>query len=806
MRIAALLGGEIGIEKENKAQTEKYAHLRTQSRRRTDAARTSVKRESPGKGPSTSGKRKSALPQNRIDSSRGMEAVRRAESRLAGRAAGPRGEHPRTTPKGPGYWGRVRINFLAAHRDHRIMTLGGAILSLVPSPGKQERVNPSFIQDSRNHLLDPLKAVHHGSNILFREGNRRGGLYRPHPFYEEVMKILASWEVEKIDSEIELLETNPRKLSVENCAALCQVLYSPLVRLLALEGAPLESAIRHYYKLIVLRNSENASKDTIKEAVHEVMNNLPILFHRLRYGCYPLLLKLTGSSFIRYEDFFTKHRDKYLTFLNLREEDILIPPDLLPPVSPEEMSDTPPGFTAKSGKKKEISRNFVESILVLQEMFPQAGFENLKAFPDLLPYFSSFIPFLRDFALISPKDPLHSIVVIMGILREFFFAFGGVKMRTLKNEDWNLKDPRSAFERYTLQWTRHLEDYLPKQILSPLKEYCREREGPAKQASAYGHRIESNILHLKRNLYLPYLKIPKSTFPAPPLLKGQQKLWHLVDDLTSFLTSMSTEISSGENSAAVINPQDPIQFEVEGLVSKRFRVVMKRRGQAFTNSVLIAQTAALTGILGEFLNNPDSFYYHAPPVVTYRTVKEDSIIPQYKVEPLNTERLFLESDRRLDKGKKAEAHDGKHGFNRLISSLEKALESLQQTKIPSSLLLIAAERPEEGVKFRALLEWGLREDDSWYHHSEGGYAALLENTSGEQAVILVHRLQKRMGTQTESGGTFVGITPLKEGWSPEEAISYAEKALAESQRHGGRAIILFDIQKDRYRAFAPVPQ
>lgn len=47
MKMAALLGGKVGIEKEDEGISEKYARLRAQSRRRTDIPRPAEKKERP---------------------------------------------------------------------------------------------------------------------------------------------------------------------------------------------------------------------------------------------------------------------------------------------------------------------------------------------------------------------------------------------------------------------------------------------------------------------------------------------------------------------------------------------------------------------------------------------------------------------------------------------------------------------------------------------------------------------------------------------------------------------------------------
>jgi hypothetical protein len=703
------------------------------------------------------------------------------------------------------------MNFLAAGRDHKVMTLGSAISTLLPAGDRNDRINPAFLPEVEKHLLPLLTSVQKGSLTLLKGGNRRGSLHRPDPFYRRVLEILSDWPVEAVQGELKRLSMQSRHLSVTQCAPLCRALYRPLVRLLALtplpgnreEGDPLESAVRHYYKLNHLLNAQEAQK-VYKQAAMEVLNNLPLLFQRLHYTYYPLLLKLSSTSFFRHDEFFLDHRSEYLPFLGLQEEDLVPCPATLPPVSPEEYSDLPgPALAEKQEEPKKISGSFTEGLRLLQDMFPQAGFEDLSSGPDLLPYFKTHIPFPKNFDLINPADPLQSIVVIMGILRELFFAFGGIKMGALKNEEWDVEDLRQTFESYTLQWFRYLEDFIPKQLLEPLLEYCREVEKGSAEKSEYAQKLEMNYIRLKKMLYLPHLEIPKSNHPRPPVGERQPKLFNLTDDLVNLLSNMIRDTSPGGESRAILNGSDPIQFEVQSLVSRRFLLTLKRREITPDNNILVRYTTALSEVLNEFLNNPSSFYYRAPLTPVYRTLKSGGTTPQYNVPPLDTEKLLKELDKRHSKDLILDQEEERRSGENLLIGIAEALEQLMAEKIDWSLMLMQPTGQSCEDPLEQLLRQTLREEDHWYHREKNGFAILLRNTSAEGSVYLANRIQKQLKESLPECYYSVGITPLQEEWSPEEVIARGEKTLSQSRKREGGVIILFDAHRSRYRIFAP---
>jgi len=791
-KMAALLGGEVGFEQDDQALKEKYAKVRSQSRRRTDSPKsTSKNRTSANKGTPVEepkGPRSGHSDKNRKSSSANPRFVINSERKK-----------PAVAKEKPRYWARVRMNFLAASRDHKILTLGSALTTLLPSSEGNDRLNPEFVKEAEHYLISPLKQIKKGSTTLLTGGNKRGSLHRPHPYYRTILEILSQWQVESIEIELKRLSVQSKRIPINQCSSLCQATYSPFIRLMNQDDLAIESAVRHYFKLNLLNGME---KKRAKQAAMEVLNNYPLATKRLEFSYFPLLLKLSSTSFAKNDEFFSNQKRTYLPFLGLTESDIIKMNTPLPPVAPEELSESPMPNTPKE-EPKPIPPSFTEGMRLLQEMFPQAGFEDLSAEPDLIPYFKPLLALPKNIELLPPHDPLQSIVIIMTILRELFFAFGSLKMGLLHTEEWSLDDIRHTFESYTLHWFQYMEDFLPKQILDPLQEYCREIEKGTADKSEYAQRLEHNIIRTKKILYLPHMQTFKSPFPRPVLGERQPKLYDLTDDLFSLLAAMDEDIKKTRK--AVLNDDETIIFEVESMVSKRLISVIRKKEMTVTNSVLVKITAQITGVLNELLNNPSSFYYKAPITPIYRTLKGGTG-PQYNVPGLKTEKLIKDWENRGssqtdEKTPTVEANSP----NQLKGDIELALEDLRLKKVESALMYLTPQG-EAGGQLQALLIQNLRDDDSWYHRAKGGYAVLLRNTPPEGTVVLANRIQKSLRAAQEGETAAVGITPLQDDWDWTAATARAEKTLKESQKRNGGVIILFDAKGGRYRIFAPAKE
>jgi len=520
-------------------------------------------------------------------------------------------------------------------------------------------------------------------------------------------------------------------------------------------------------------------------------------------------MKLCSATFSPYDEFYASRQEDYLPFLDLKKEDILVPPAVLPPVAPEENQKNPVIWTAPEQEIHPVPVEFSEGLILLQEMFPQAGFEDLTNFPDLQPYFAPLFSFPRNFELLPPADPLHSITVIMSILKELFFGFGTIQFGPLKSEEWDLPDIRTVFEEYTGHWFRYLEDYLPRLILNPLLEYCRGVEKGAEfMETEYAEKIESELLWYKRSLFLSHMKLHRTNSPRPPLPPGIRKLGHLTDDLTNLLITILKLSRENLQGGGIRNLTAPIRFAIETPVSARYLLVLRKRKLPPANSELVRDTARILCVLNEFLANPESLYYRDSPRVIFRSLNSDPNRPVYSLKPLNTMEIIREWDERIKTSEEANAvplgRRPGHTPEDLAADLEICLINLKKARVDSVLIYLRINSEVPGDPMEAVLHNTLRDEgDHWYRTDPAECVLLLEDTSADGAVVLTHRLLKQLLPLYEpSIRISVGITPLAEDWTKEESLFRGKNTLREAEKKDSPVIVLFDGIRKKYRIFA----
>jgi len=802
-RMAALLGGEIGIEKDSKSIQQGYEKISSQSRRKTDSSRKSgIKRQntngaekSAGKHVKTSGK-SDVQGKSSNDREKGKNSVPMViDSR----------KKSRTVKKNrKNYWVRIRTNFLSARREHNIKTMASALSSILPFNTGTDEINPRFIIEVEKNLYEPILRIQKGAATLLAGGSRRNLKYRPDPFYKAVLEILSEWDTKILGQELAKLEKITKKLSTESCTHLCRALFTPIIRLQNLEeSSHITNSIRHFYELnLKIGKSDDPKKLAImKKMSLEIMNLYPVIFKRIHHGYYPLLMNLSCSSFSLYSEFYTSCALEYLGFLLLDADSVLVPPKEMPPVSPEKNSQMQTDWEPPQNDEKPIPMEFTHGLRLLQDMFPQSGFDDMAQYPDYYPYFQPVFDLPRNFELLPADDPLQGITIIISFLRDLFFAFGSVQFTSIKIKEWDLPEIRSVFEEYTAGWYGFLENFLPKLLLTPLLEYCRGIEKSNEfGSSTYGSKLESKIFWLKRTYCNPHLEVVKSIHRKPPETGKITKIYNLTEDFYSLFKAI---LNNDAPDPGIKNLDEPIHFEVPTLISKRFINLLQRRGLKGTNRDLLSSTASILCLLNELLNKTNSFYYKNSPDPIYRCEPGNRNNPVYSVTPIETEKIMKGADRRLDEAAHTEGGSEEiHPSTR--EELEKVIADELERDGEGTLLLhmniseAVTDNPMEPV-----LDNTLRIDpDKWYRISDEEWLIILPDTPSEGGVRLTTRLLNQLvPLYGPNIGIYAGLTPLETGWTASKALYISDNTLKESKKRNGEVVVLYTPAEKKYRLY-----
>ncbi|MDR1894004.1 MAG: hypothetical protein LBQ61_04825 [Spirochaetales bacterium] len=847
-RVASLLGGQVGVEKDSAELMKGYEKISHLSRVRPAARKAGEGASRPGPGgPPASG-----------------ESRRPAARRPAPPVKTPpprRRPGPRVPLIKMGWLDRLRTNWTAAKGDHNILPLGAALSSLFPFSNPRETIKTSFIKSGQKYFYQPLANIQEGLKRLAAGSDGIQNVSRPMPFDKTILKILLSFNLGGLKEELAEAEKNQRNLALNNTAAICQFLFTPVIKLQNLDmEAHILPAIKRYGELwrqYYVLNKNQSGLDLLRQDLDSLITELPKLFYRIHYNCYPLLMKLCCPKYADYNEFYRNYKSDYLAFLNLQESDLLSPPSKAEmasvksgpqgesgPANPAAKNETTGTGKAqdeekqkeeeKEKKKKENDKEaYRRGVDILNQMFPKAGFDRLEQFPDLMPYFSTLIKFPKNFELLPPGDPLHPAAVLMIVLKELFFGVNSAQFGPLKTEDWDEPNVQDTLERYTGNWFQFIEDFLPNQILDRLLTFCRGIEkGLDFAQSDYGRRLESDIYWQKRLLFFPYIKMHNPAISKPPTPAKFMKLSSLTKELKE-LFRVLIELSPPQVQGPVVkNMNAPIKFPIESAISKRFFKVLKQKNVPAVNGELFKAVYSILAILSELINSPDSFWNRASVFPIYRATQDGLFRPIYNLPIIHANDIIHESDIAEVQKWTSETGDTRQTSVRegFLRDLGLTLKNMLQEKFHSVVILFSLSDPGDSEILFSLISTAVRGgNDHVYKFSPASCGLLMTKISADDAVIIVSGIFKKFFAELkapppapESAGETAppenpeeagleappalnkltaGITPLNEDWPPNEALNRAQRALDAAQKRQDSAFILFDEKRQKYRLF-----
>lgn len=681
--MAAVLGGEVGVEKDVEAlareeKQRKLALAAEEARRQAYEARVRERR------------RKAA-----------------AERKLAKTGSGQTAAEERGFRRIP-YSAQLRMDFRCAHPDHLIKTQGQALLSVLRFlPGYRDLVNPYFIRVVCAQTCERVEKLVQAARFILPY--RRPDLWarlREYPLQYQVMDCLANWNLDGVTEALSILKGNPREISVDQVRILSVLVFKPLFRLKeAYEGTGLKSALAAATSLAA--DAEPGNRKSYVEAREEALDEAEFLFAELLYAWYPLLMRFCAFSFHEYPDFYDSCRPSILKFLGLQESDIIRDSGLPPPAkaanaksvgeegaeSGEAETKTEPaegsepdlelvegeeslaeaeakaGFVAGTEKPAAV----VLGLELMDKLFPEAGWAKPEDDPDLYPYFNQIYPLPRGTDLIAPSDPLIQIICLNQALNDLLHGFRSMNFGLSK--DGAAADLNQAINDILNDWTQPVDEVVAKAYLPLLSEYCRlietERES---QNSAYAAKREADLLWYKKRFFLPHLSGTALSSVQNPRDKEIKAMHKQARELKGYLSMIAQDIDRAvkarkEMAAGNVTAQslscstidDPFEmasFEVENVVSRRLRIILKHEGPApkrLTNAALIYYALTILEAFDYLLSDRRSWAYRERRGLPYRSLSGDDQL--HGLEAVDVEKAFLRRIEAFDKERQAGAKE-----------------------------------------------------------------------------------------------------------------------------------------------------
>ena len=334
-------------------------------------------------------------------------------------------------------------------------------------------------------------------------------------------------------------------------------------------------------------------------------------------------MRMCSDEFFTYPEFFHAKTGDILKFVGLHKFDLLLPEKSKPEnAEPKKQKSAPP----KKGIK---DASVVTGLKLLNQLFPEAGFDRLDSHPDLYPYFQPLYNFRDGFNMLSPNNPIQFILVLHKIIEDCFHGCSHIKF---KEDD---KENRIGSDGiYTImdEWAAYREDTFEHLYCEPLTDlvnmtYSRQ-DFPATQM---GKKLITSLLWQTTYHFMPNFKFEQLLLEHPADESKYRPLYHRTDFARKFIMNVVKECDAAKATKGecqlIENPWEHYSFPIPNEVSKRLDVILgaknKSENTSATNANLLKYILCFIAVLDWWINNPESPAHKTDPMEIWRVSEKD---------------------------------------------------------------------------------------------------------------------------------------------------------------------------------------
>ncbi|HEB10254.1 MAG TPA: glycosyltransferase family 1 protein, partial [Spirochaetales bacterium] len=520
-KMTKILGGEIGRERTDEKIEKKYKRIKNLAKRSSDHIVSSKNREQRRPASTDAAKKSERLKNKKYASEQtSIEQTHIKQTHI---------EQFK-------YFDRLKYNFMCQRHPAKLKTLSQAALSIFSFLIKRpDYINPLFIENADILLVKSIEELVLAVRSLLSSPNRIviQEIAR-NSFYDNILTTLKDWDLTGIRREISKLQESGKKIEIAMLKKLCLMVCRPLVVLMNLNSQThILPAIKRAYDVnMVFAQEQGAVKEIIiRNSFSTARKKLSVVSIEVKRIFYPILLRFSSNRFIAFEDFFANNFKGIISFLNLSEEDILKPEVGKRNLSPrklkagldkadkadKERPDTNGSEKESSEKegdeKAAIPERARRGMMFLELLFPGAGWEKLAEFPDLFSYFQPLFKYPPGFELISKRDPMQQIMILVSILDYLFAGFRNINFGVLQTSGGEPRPIQGIFDNLIQTWPLFLNKIIYGLYISRLQDYCSQIEqNSAFEISDSAQKIEEQVNWIKRAYFLPFYSF-KQRYP-----------------------------------------------------------------------------------------------------------------------------------------------------------------------------------------------------------------------------------------------------------------------------------------------------
>ncbi|MDR1230996.1 MAG: hypothetical protein LBK61_06305 [Spirochaetaceae bacterium] len=576
---------------------------------------------------------------------------------------------PQLFSEGLSYRERVKMDAQEASADFKIKTWFQAFCSKLGffyTP--QDVVCRVFVIIKMEDYFLPLNKLVNKVRLIFPRNNtgRSRKLKLEYPFAFSVLDTIRYWNIEKISSLLARLQSHPRTVVVSDFAGIIREFYRPLILFEMLESKNHITKAVNDLDFMLQDESDNQIK---RNTAEEIVSLFDKVNEDVRYQLYPFLLKNTSRMFVPYENFFSVCETNIRSFLGIQPNEIIQPQmgdshysSDTAAVPKEEASEEPLtdedlliGLSA-SGEdnpvahvsRNDIPRAVQRGLDVLEQLFPEAGWDRLDTFPDIYQYFAKSLSLKKNADVIDPENPMLQGLVLMQILDELFYGFRSIRF---VGAGFDLDEFLGIID----EWHKLIDNCFERTYLPRLTEFVKLFYNPLEpRQKTYAAKLREELNWQARLYLFPSLKM--DSFAQPTIHKKDitaifPKVRVLRHSFTVIAGEIETALHSGGASAlaecaAISNPWDKYVFQVSNPLSKRLNSLLGKESR--TNVSLIYYAISVLSVLDYLINNPNSWAYQANTAKLFRSSDTNGIFPESPPERhIDADEIFRRSIEKL---------------------------------------------------------------------------------------------------------------------------------------------------------------
>lgn len=456
------------------------------------------------------------------------------------------------------------------------------------------------------------------------------------------LRMVASWTMQSIKIEYINLQSAPQPLLVADFIPLVRAMFKPLVTVYYYGNNKIPKLIKEVYA--DESAYPDAPKDKLSSYAKQAITEWLYIDTEIIKKLYPLLLRMCSDTFEPFPNFFNTKVGEILKFVGLHKFDLLLPEKPKEPSPEEKKAKNPP---PQKGVK---DATVLTGLKLLNQLFPDAGFDKLDEHPDMYPYFQPLFKFKDGFNLISPENPVQVICVLQHIIED---CFQGCRNMMFAEPDQQKKGSENIMTIMD-EWSAYREDTFELLYCQPLCDLVNSIYSQADfERSHIGKKTITNLLWQVTYHYMPNFKFEQLVLEHPADESKYRPLFHRTDYCRKFLTLVVNECNQKAATKAtcnlIENPWDHYKFDLPNEVSKRLDVLLGAQNKSSstnaTNANLLKYTLCFIAVLDWWINNPDSPAYSTDPMHIWRINPADNK-PQFSVtERSDQNKLFADAIR-----------------------------------------------------------------------------------------------------------------------------------------------------------------